>query len=69
MIQCLERKVFLFNPKETPPTEEDAYIGFVLALTKYGYWENEHYMDVRNNPEYYRAWMQYPDLVKHKDNF
>lgn len=69
MIQCLERKVFLFNPKDTPPTEEDSFMGYVLALSEHGYWENEHYLDVRFNPSWYRAWMQYPDLAKHLENF
>lgn len=69
MIQCVERRVYVFKTKDVLPTEEDSFRGYVIALTRDGFWIGIPVAGVQANPKDFPQWMQYPDLGGHIEIF
>lgn len=69
MIQCVERRVHIFQSKDVIPSEEDGYRGYVLAMTEDGFWIGVPVAAVQATPPRFPEWMQYPDLAKHENRF
>lgn len=68
-MNSIERKVWIFNTEETPPSREDSFEGHVIALHRDGYWIAAYHSVVAADPDRYIKWMQYPDLAQHRKEF